>query len=77
MRFDDVKTETLNLRVGPSFKSTLRVLAGTEHRSMVNMLEVLLADYCKRKGIKFLNDDEARIDPATNTKSQASRRVSA
>lgn len=50
MRFDDVKTETLNLRVSPTFKQTLKAVAETESRSMVNMLEVILLDYCVRNG---------------------------
>lgn len=48
MTFDEVKTDTLNLRVAPSFKATLKAVADAEHRSMVNMLEVLLANYCSK-----------------------------
>ena len=44
MRFDDGKTEALNLRVSPSFKAALKALAEDENRSMVNMLEVLVID---------------------------------
>jgi len=44
MRFDDGKTEALNLRVSPSFKTALKTLAENENRSMVNMLEVLVTD---------------------------------
>lgn len=51
MQFDEVKSATLNLRVAPAFKSTLKAVADAEHRSMVNMLEVLLFDYCKDKGL--------------------------
>ena len=51
MRFDDVKSATLNLRVSPSFKLALKTAADNERRSMVNMLEVLLGDYCEGKGI--------------------------
>jgi hypothetical protein len=58
MRFDDTKSDTLNLRVAPSFKVALRAAADRERRSMVNMLEVLLADYCEREGI----DIEAKND---------------
>jgi hypothetical protein len=52
MRFDDVKSETLNLRVSPSFKLALKAAADSDQRSMVNMLEVLVGDYCKTKGIE-------------------------
>ena len=51
MRFTDTKSETLNLRVSPTFKQVLKEAADHEQRSMVNMLEVLLVDYCDRKGI--------------------------
>lgn len=51
MRFNDVKSETLNLRVSPSFKNALKQAAEHEHRSMVNMIEILLSEYCERKGI--------------------------
>lgn len=54
MRFTDVKTDTLNLRVSPTFKRTLRQAAELEQRSMVNLLEVLLREYCERKGIPSL-----------------------
>ena len=51
MRFSDTKSQTLNLRVSPSFKRALKVAADHEQRSMVNMLEVLLGDYMDRKGL--------------------------
>lgn len=51
MRFDDVKSDTLNLRVSPSFKLALKAAADHEQRSMVNMLEVLVAGFCESKGI--------------------------
>ena len=51
MRFTDTKSETLNLRVSPAFKKALKEAADREQRSMVNMLEVLLGDYCGRQGI--------------------------
>lgn len=51
MKFSEIKSETLNLRVSPSFKWALKKVASSEQRSMVNMLEVLLSEYCDRKGI--------------------------
>ena len=51
MKFDDTKSDTLNLRVSPSFKLALKAAADQEQRSMVNMLEVLVADYCDANGI--------------------------
>lgn len=63
MRFTDVKSETLNLRVSPTFKLALKSAADHEQRSMVNMLEVLLSEYCDRKGT-LLARQEAITSPA-------------
>lgn len=45
------KSETLNLRVSPEFKELVRVAAEHESRSISNLLEVLVRDYCQRKGV--------------------------
>ena len=54
MKFSDVKSDTLNLRVSPSFKLALKAAADHEQRSMVNMLEVLVANYCDATGIALV-----------------------
>lgn len=41
------KTITLTLRVDPVIKEGLRLLAEKEHRSLTNMVEVMIRDYCK------------------------------
>lgn len=46
------KSETLNLRVSPEFKELVRVAAEHESRSISNLLEVLVRDYCRRKGVE-------------------------
>ena len=66
MRFDDVKTDTLNLRVSPSFKLALKAAAEHEQRSMVNMLEVLVAQYCETKGISPSRQRSSRTSHAAN-----------
>ena len=45
------KTETVNLRLSPRMKELLRVAAEREHRTLSNMIEALVLDYCKNKGI--------------------------
>lgn len=45
------KTETLNLRVTPGFKEMVREAAEHESRSISNLIEVLVRDYCRRRGI--------------------------
>lgn len=56
------KSSTLNLRIDPELKEALRVAAEKDHRSIANMLEVLIIRYCKAEGIalvtRCLKNDE-------------------
>ncbi len=45
------KTTTLNLRVDPSVKEGLRVAAAKQHRSIANMVELLIRQHCEQEGI--------------------------
>ncbi|CAN5602958.1 hypothetical protein BH23PSE2_BH23PSE2_03530 [soil metagenome] len=45
------KTSTLNLRVDPSLKEAVRVAALQEHRSVANLIELLIRDHCQSAGI--------------------------
>lgn len=45
------KTTTLTLRVDPAIKEGLRLLAEREHRSLTNMVEVMILDYCKQHNV--------------------------
>lgn len=45
------KTETLNLRVSPALKAALQAAARREHRSMANMVEHLVLEYCEQHGL--------------------------
>lgn len=58
------KTATLNLRINPSLKEALRIAALKQHRSIANMVELLIREHCQVKGIPIpeqqdiFNDDE-------------------
>ena len=45
------KTATLNLRIDPDIKEALRVAALREHRSVANMVELLIRQHCEQAGI--------------------------
>lgn len=45
------KVSTLNLRVSPSIKAAVREAAAREHRSVANMVEMLIRRHCDRSGI--------------------------
>ncbi|CRI66747.1 hypothetical protein THIOKS13070003 [Thiocapsa sp. KS1] len=44
------KTATLTLRVDPQVKDLLAKAARTERRSLANMLEVMVIEYCRQHG---------------------------
>lgn len=46
-----LKTETITVRIEPAVKAGLKAVAEWEHRSLANMIEVLIRDYCGRNGI--------------------------
>jgi uncharacterized protein (DUF1778 family) len=71
MRFDEVKSDTLNLRVSPSFKLALKAAADHEQRSMVNMLEVLVAGFCESKDITIPVGQAARAADTLHVKAAA------
>ena len=47
------KTATLTFRIDPALKEALREAAYREHRSIANMVEVLILEYCERNDIPF------------------------
>lgn len=47
------KTATLNLRIDPRIKEAARVAALREHRSVANLIEVLIRKHCEANGISI------------------------
>jgi len=52
------KTATVTFRIDPAVKEALRTAATREHRSIANMVEVLIRDYCERNGIAIEDPKE-------------------
>lgn len=52
------KTTTLTFRIEPGLKEALRAAATREHRSIANMVEVLIRDYCGRNGIAIPEQED-------------------
>lgn len=61
------KTATVTFRIDPAVKEALRIAAAREHRSIANMVEVLIRDYCHREGVAIPETPTAR---AANEKSR-------
>ena len=45
------KSTTLTVRVHPEVKEGLRAVSEKERRSLANMIEVIIRDYCERNGV--------------------------
>lgn len=55
-----VKTATLTFRIDPGLKEALRIAADREHRSIANMIEVLIRGYCEQHGIVIPPSEETK-----------------
>lgn len=47
----NAKTATLSFRIEPGLKEALRTAADQEHRSIANMTEMMIRNYCERVGV--------------------------
>ncbi|MCG7969987.1 MAG: hypothetical protein JBO36_04955 [Candidatus Thiodiazotropha taylori] len=47
----ETKSTTLTVRVHPAVKEGLRAAAEQERRSLANMIEIMIRDYCTRADI--------------------------
>ncbi|WP_040641126.1 ribbon-helix-helix protein, CopG family [Halopseudomonas pelagia] len=54
------KTATLTFRIDPSLKEALRAAAHSEHRSIANMIEVLIREHCEKNGLAI--DHQKELD---------------
>lgn len=59
------KISTLNLRINPAIKNAVRQAAAREHRSVANMVEVLIRRHCDQAGIS-IKDNARTGKPGTN-----------
>lgn len=56
------KMATLTFRIKPILKEALRTAASQEHRSLSNMVEMLILDYCDRNGINIREMSELLVN---------------
>lgn len=59
------KTSTLTFRIDPGLKEALRIAASQEHRSIANMVEVLIRDWCGRNGIAIPEQNDLFDQPSS------------
>lgn len=69
-----LKTETITVRIEPAVKAGLKTAAEQERRSLANMIEVMIRDYCGRSGIPIDKPSavtESTAESSTETKKNA------
>ena len=59
---DAEKTVGVSFRVTPRTKFLLTAAAAVERRSLTNMLEVLVEEFCARNGISEKTSEQLEID---------------
>lgn len=52
------RTATLNLRIDPALKEAARIAALHEHRSVANLIELLIRRHCAAAGIQIPRQEE-------------------
>lgn len=57
------KTALLNLRIDPAIKEAVRLAAQQEHRSIANMVEILIRRHSAQAGIPIRDD----VTPSSET----------
>ncbi|MEN8132114.1 MAG: ribbon-helix-helix protein, CopG family [Pseudomonadota bacterium] len=48
-----IKSTTLTVRIEPALKDSLRAMAERERRSLANMIDVMIRNYCERNGVQM------------------------
>lgn len=62
------KTATLTFRIEPRLKEALRAAAEREHRSIANMVEVMIREYCGRTGIAIAERDAPAVSASKSNR---------
>lgn len=52
------KTATLNLRIDPTIKEAVRIAATEDHRSIANLIELLIRRHCEANNIPIPEQQE-------------------
>lgn len=68
------KATTLNLRVKPNIKEAIREAANRDHRSIANMIEILIRKYSEDVGISI--PEQNTLFPGDNSEWKNHPRIS-
>ena len=68
------KTSTLTCRIEPALKDALRRAAEEEHRSIANMLAVMIRDYCGRNSVTIPEQRDLRVATVTSRRAGGAKK---
>lgn len=66
------KTATLSFRIEPELKEAVRLASVNEHRSIANMIAVMIRDYCGRVGVEIAESSTPSVSRQPLAKSKKS-----
>lgn len=69
------KTTTLTFRIEPGLKDAVRAAAVLEHRSIANMVEIMIRDYCGRVGVEVVTAEPKKVDRASAKQTKQLRKI--
>lgn len=52
------RSTNLNLRIDPSIRDALKIAASRDHRSVSNMIEYIVVQYCQQNGIPIQRQEQ-------------------
>ncbi len=69
------KTTTLTFRIEPGLKEAVRTAAEQEHRSIANMIEIMIRDYCGRVGVEVVTAELKKVDRVSAKQTKQLRKI--
>ena len=67
------KTVTLTFRIEPELKEAVRTASVNEHRSIANMIAVMIRDYCGRVGVEIAEPNAPIVDRQKSAKAKKTK----
>lgn len=61
-----MRTATLNLRIDPVLKEAVRIAAMKDHRSIANLIEILIRQHCEKVGVSIPDQAELFVGDSSN-----------
>ncbi len=61
-----MRTATLNLRIDPVLKEAVRIAAMKDHRSIANLIEILIRQHCEKVGVSIPDQAELFAGDSSN-----------